>query len=462
MSTNQKTSSGAIMLHGSVPKILFRLTLPMVLAVTVMMSFDAVDTYFVAQLGVKQLAAISFTVPVAMVFVSFAIGLSTASTTVIARAIGQNDEAQARRITTDAMVLAWIVSLVSAAIGWYFNDDLFTWLGAEGDTHAYIHDYMKVWYFGVPGVIVPMVCMSALRAKGMNKLQSYILMGSVMINLCLDPLLIFGFGWFPRLEISGAALATIISRWSTLFIAYYILIFRMHMFATLWVGWASFAQSAKRILHIGLPAIGTNLVVPLGGNVLLSIIATYGTAAVAGFGVALRIETLSLTVFYALSGVASAFFAQNIGGNAFARLEEAQRVIVRFAMVWGLFVATILFFGRGFFAGLFTESVAAVDVSRQYLMIVPISYMGYGLVMSLNAAFNGLSLPLFGLMLSTGRVIVLLLPGAWFLQQFFGLKGIFVAIAAANLCMAIAGYIGLRYCIKHLSNKAAAPQQPAS
>lgn len=460
MTSQHKSPAKFSMVEGPVGPILVRLTLPMVLAITVMMSFDAVDTFFVAQLGVQQLAAISFTVPVGMLFMSVSIGLSTGATTEIAREIGRKNENMARRITTDAVLLSCVLSVFMAILGWYCNDMLFTKLGAEGPTLDYIRDYMSIWYFGVPGLIVPMVCLSALRAKGMNKLQSYILMASVLVNVILDPLLIFGIGWFPRLDIQGAALATVISRWASLFIVYYLLHFRLQMFAELWVGWTSFLQSIKRVLHVGLPATATHLIIPVAGNIVLALVASYGTAAVAGYGVALRVEVLALTVFFALSGVIGPFFGQNVGAQAYDRLSQALHAIAKFSVFWGGAMALLLWTCGHIFAGVFTSSADALSVTTTYFMIVPLSYIGYGLVMSVNAAFNGLAKPLPGLLLSSGRVIVVLLPLIWLFRQFWGLEGIFIAIALSNLALAVVGFIWLQRAILKIKSQSDANLQP--
>ncbi len=439
MVASVRKSVNPVMLSGAVGDSLYRLTVPLVLAIVVSMSFNVVDTYFIAQLGVQPLAAISFTFPVVMMYISVSIGITSGTTSILSRALGRGEEERARRIASDASTFVWIMSIVLAFLGWYFNDWVFLLLGAQGEVLEYIHDYMNIWYFGVPAMLVPSVCMATLRARGHSKLQSFIMMSAFFTNVILDPLLIFGYGIFPEMGMQGAALATVISRWLNLLLVYYILIYRVPVFGRLWEGWNNFRASLKAILHVGLPATATNMIVPLSGNIILAMVAAYGAAAVAGFGVALRIEMLALTVFYALSGVMGPFFGQNSGAQTYGRLHEAMRILVKFALAWGGACALVLWLAGDFLAGLFTESASAIEVADAYFLLVPISYAGYGIVMSVNAAFNGLAKPLPGLLVSTCRVIIVLLPLVYLLKYYWGLNGIFMAIAISNIGLGVAG-----------------------
>lgn len=425
----------ATLTEGSVAAQLRVLAVPMVWGLLATMSFNVVDTFYVAQLGNRPLAAMSFTFPVILVITSLGIGLGAGTSSAISRAIGEGDAATARRLATDAISLTLLISVSMCVLGWLTIEPMFLFLGATPDLVPLIRDYMSIWYISAPCLMVPMVCLSALRALGMSQIQGYLMSAAAIFNAALDPILIFGLLGFPALELQGAALATLITRILILVVAFYILAFRVRLLTYPLVGWLALKASWKTIIHVGLPAMVANVIVPLASAVITMMVASYGTDAVAGLGVAMRIEPLMLIVFYALSGVIGPFFGQNLGAGQYHRLTEALRVLTLFCLGFGLLVAVFLWLFGSHLAGLFSEHAEVLQVAAFYLAVVPISYGAYGIVMSVNAAFNGLGKPLPSMVLSAGRVGYVFLPLAFLGQWLWGLEGIFIATALANVTL---------------------------
>ena len=189
------------------------------------------------------------------------------------------------------------------------------------------------------------------------------------------------------------------------------------------------------MLHIGIPAMITNAIIPVSSGIVVAMIAGFGVDAVAGFGVAMRIEPIFLIPFYALSAVSSPFFGQNFGSGRFDRLLQARRSIARFCLGFGLCLAVFLVLIAKPLSGLFSESQSIRDVAVHYLWIVSLSYGAYGLVMSVNAAFNGMGKPLPGVVISACRVIVVFLPLAFLGRWLIGLEGLFAATLVSNILM---------------------------
>lgn len=434
----------ATLTQGSVSRHLRSMAVPMVWGLLATMSFNAVDTLFVAQLGDDQLAAMSFTFPVVMVLTSIAIGLGAGTSSAVSRAVGSGDQHKARRMATDAISLTTIISITVSTIGWFTIEPLFRLLGATSELLPLVRDYMGIWYFSAPFLMVPQVSLAAFRAMGMSHVQGYLMGGAAILNLVLDPLLIFGLWGFPRLELQGAALATLFTRAITLVVAFYVLHVRLHMLVNPLVGLQKVKESWKGIVHVGIPAMVTNVIIPLSSGVVVALVAKYGTAAVAGLGIALRIEPLALIVFYALSGVVGPFCGQNLGAGKYERLQELQRVITRFCLAFGLILAFVLLWAGKHLSALFSDSPEVLPIAVSYLSLVPISYGAYGLVMSVNAAFNGLGLPNPAMMISFLRVLGIYLPLAWLSQSLWGLTGLFVATAAANAVIGVVAYFWLQ------------------
>ncbi len=434
----------ATLTEGRVSAQLRALAAPLVWGLLATMSFNVVDTFYVAQLGNKPLAAMSFTFPVVMVLTALGIGLGAGTSSAVARAIGEGNSETARRLSTDALSLAFLISSLVCLAGWLTLEPMFLALGATPDLIPLIREYMTIWYFSAPCLLVPMVGLSALRAMGLSQIQGYLMGCAALFNAVLDPLLIFGIWIFPALGLQGAALATLITRFLILLVTLYILGFRVHLLVNPLVLGKELRRSWAVIIQVGLPAMGANVIVPLASAVIITMVAGYGTDAVAGLGIAMRVEPLMLIVFFALSGVVGPFFGQNLGGGQYPRLKEALRVLMIFCLVFGLFVALLLWLFGGVIASLFSDHKEVLRVASFYLAVVPISYGTYGVVMSVNAAFNGLGRPWPAMVLSASRVVLVFLPLALLGQWLWALKGIFVATALANLCVGIWAWFWLR------------------
>ena len=276
--------------EGPVGQQLVKLTLPMVWGIFALITFNLVDTYFVGQLGTAQLAAMSFTFPVVMTLGNLAFGLGIGTSSVIARAIGEGDMRRVQRFTTNSLTLALTAVVLFVAVGLFTIEPLFRALGAGPEVMPYIHEYMRIWYFGMVFLVVPMVGNSAIRAAGNTLTPSIIMTLSAGTNILLDPLLITGAWGFPRLELQGAALATVIARAIALVASLLILRFQEKLLSsqipdlkeTLWC-W-------RDILTVGLPAAAASMISPISVGVITSFLAVYGASTVAGFGIASRLE----------------------------------------------------------------------------------------------------------------------------------------------------------------------------
>ncbi|WP_111643222.1 MATE family efflux transporter [Marinimicrobium alkaliphilum] len=419
--------------EGPVARQLRDLALPMVWGLLATMSFNVVDTFFVAKLGSAPLAAMSFTFPVIMVLTAVGIGVGAGTSSAVSRAIGEGDEVKARRLATDATTLVLLLSVLICFVGWWTIEPLFLALGATPELIPLIHEYMAIWYISAPCLLVPMVSLAALRAMGMSRVQGYLMSAGALLNAVLDPLLIFGLLGLPALGLQGAALATLITRVMIMLVAFGILHWRVHLLVNPLIPWWQLRRSWAAIVHVGLPAVAANVIVPVASGVVLMMVAGYGTDAVAGLGIAVRIEPLCLIVFYALSGVVGPFFGQNYGAGRDDRLREALWVLGVFSLGFGLLLALVLWFAGGIVAGLFSSDPEIIAVAALYLATVPLSYGAYGLVMSVCAAFNGLGRPWPAMLLSCARVLIVFLPLAWMAQWLWGLHGLFLATAMANL-----------------------------
>jgi Na+-driven multidrug efflux pump len=201
---------------------------------------------------------------------------------------------------------------------------------------------------------------------------------------------------------------------------------------------------------VGLPAAGTNIIVPMGATIVTAMIASFGTEAVAGFGAASRIETMMLVLYYAMSSIIGPFVGQNLSAGKEDRIMRSLWLCTAFCIASGLVIAVLLAVLSGVLPGFFSSDPEAIRVTRLFLCIVPISYGAYGMVMVMNAAFNGLGKPMPGVWISLIRILVLYIPLAMLAKQFFGVVGIFAAYAVANIVTGVFAYAWAKLTVRRL------------
>jgi len=420
------------------------MTLPMLMGITTMMAQSFIDTWFLGKVGDRALAAYSFGFPILMIVTSVAIGLGAGTSSVVARAIGADDHRRVKRLTTDSLILSFLVIGSVSLVGVLTIDPLFRALGAPEDMLPMLRSFMTILYSGVPFVVVGMVGMAGMRATGDTVLPSKLMIGGAILNVIIDPLLIFGLGPFPEMGLNGAATAGLLARGAIFCVTVYFLRYRLDMITFEKPDTEELVKSWKDILHVGIPAAGTNVIVPVGAALVTAMIARYGPEAVAGFGVASRIESMVLVIYYAMSSTIGPFVGQNLSVGKEERIQAALRLCARFCVMSGLVGAIVLALGSGFLPGLFSSNPAVTDVTRLFLWIAPISYGAYGIVMVVNAAFNGLGNPMPGVVISVTRILVLYVPLAFLGKALFGIPGIFVAYAVANILSGLLGYVWAR------------------
>ncbi len=436
----EKKSSPQL-ITGNVTEIIIRMAIPMFFGIVGMLIFNLVDTFFIGQYGANDLIAISFTFPVVMVVMGISMGLGVGASAAVSRAIGEGNKNDVKRLTTDSLILSFLVVGFSAILGIYTIDPVFRLLGAENEIIPLIHEYMFIWYSGIVFVIIPMVGNSCIRATGDTKTPALVMIVSVIANIILDPLLIFGMGPFPEMGLAGAAIATLCARTITMIVALWVLIYRDNMisfeipeFKTMIISW-------KKILYVGLPSAGTRIIMPVAMGILTGMIAKFGSSAVAGFGVATRIEFLSMIFVFTIGVVLGPFIGQNIGAEKYERVKEVTVFTRRFSLVSGFVSFLLLFIFSRELATIFTDNEEIISIISLYLRIVPVVYGFQGIVMLTTTTLNVMNLPFHGAALMICGSFFLVIPMSFLGKLYFGLKGIFVAITVGN---AILGFIAVK------------------
>lgn len=431
------------LLTGPIATTLLHQSLPVVGGMVAMMLFNLVDAWFIARLGTLPLAAVSFTFPVSFAAISLAIGLGIGTSAVVGRRLGRGEVETVRRRASDAFLLALLVGIGVTLAGRATLSPLFTALGADASLMPHIRDYMGTWYLGAAFVIVPRVLNSVLRAQGNTLVPGLLMGGAALLNALLDPLLIFGPGPIPALGISGAALATVIS-WGAMTLVLFAQRDLRALIDLRGLRPAAVLESWRELGKIALPAAVTSVFTPIAMALVTRIMAGYGHAAVAAFGVGTRIDAIAQLVVLALSMTLSPFVSQNLGADQPVRVKRAILGCFAFVLAWQLGVWGVLQLLAPWLTRGYTENPEVGDVLRLFLWLVPLGLGAQGVVILANSSFNAMHRPRRALALSVVRLFVLFVPLSWLGGRLAGPLGIFIGMVSANLIMAVISWRQIR------------------
>ena len=440
-----KMPSVARLTEGPVARTLAGLSLPMVAGLFSILAFNLADTYFVSQLGTRELAAMSFTFPVVFAMFGIAMGLGTATTSSVSRAIGRGEPQRVGRLTTDSFILSFLTVLIFAAIGMATIEPLFRALGAGEEVLPLINDYMLIWYPGMVFLVIPMVTNAAIRATGNTRFPALIMIIGTSLNFLLDPIFIFGWFGVPRLELKGAAIATVIARAITLVASLVIVHFKERLLDLSLPKVKDVIQSWKQISAIAIPAAMTNIVQPISFGIVTRIVALHGEAAIAAWGAGTRVTAFVLIRVYALCCGLVPFVGQNWGATKFHRVRTARRYSYRFAFLWGLLMLAAMSATAEWVALIFSAEEAVVERIVLYLWILPIAYGMSGIFDIAEEIMNAIGKPLAAALQTLIHMLVFYLPLAMAGSRWLELTGLFSGLAIADILGGLLGITMVRF-----------------
>jgi len=408
----------------------------MIMGFLAMTLAQLVEAFYLGMVGADELAAVAFTFPLVMAFNAMTRGIGIGTGAVLARAIGEGDRDHAARLSSHGLLLTLIFTLVCAALLAWQGEALFALLGAKDHILQLATSYMVIWCLGFPGFGLSMVGSGLMRSIGDPAFPGYVMTAGSAIQVLVGPVLIFGWFGLPALGIEGAAWAFVIARSCSFAMTAWWFVVKERMarpdLSGLW-------SSTLAILHVGVPAAATNLIQPLSAAVTTRILAGFGAAVVAGFGVAGRIDAVVSMVVIGISASAAPLVGQNWGARRYDRVQEALRLGYRYSLIWGCMAAVIMWLGAPTFVSFITADAEVTGAAVAYLYIVPISIGFMGMVQVANASFNALSKPVPPLVLSIARLVIIYIPLAVLAGHLFGFDGVYVVMAAVTVVFGLLG-----------------------
>jgi MATE family, multidrug efflux pump len=426
--------------QGSIPVALIILAIPMILEMSMESVFAIVDTFFVAKLGAESIAVVGLTESVLALTYAVGIGLSIGATATVSRRIGEKDHDGAARAATHIVYLGILVSLFMGTVGVVFAPAIFGLLGAEPHVIEMGTPFMRIM-LGTNAVIVFLFLLNAIfRGAGDAAIAFRVLVIANGLNIIMCPLWIFGVGPFPELGVTGAAVATVIGRSAGVAYAAWALFIRtngrLHVRAEHWTFepkllWSLVRLSATAVLQL--------LISTASWSILVTIVAGFGSVAIAGYQIGLRVIIFVLLPAVGLANAAATLVGQNLGAGQPERAERS---------VWiaGFLNAGLLGLAGLFFVlfpdivvDIFTHDPEISQYARECLRIVGYGYAFYGLGMVMESSFNGAGDTITPTWLNFFVFWVFEIPLAYVLAYKFnlGTSGVFWAITISFSLLAV-------------------------
>ena len=426
----QLGGSSASLLEGSIPRHLARLTLPMLLGISSMMLASLIDTYYVGQIGTIELAAMTLTFPLVMGFMSLSMGFGVGATSIISRTAGAGDWEKARRIATHTLILVMVFVTCLVVVGFLCAEAIFELLDARAELVPIAIKYTYITMLGVPILALPMVGSMMLRSFNDVRTPAIIMVAGAVVQVIIAPLLIWGVGSWEGFGVYGSAWSFVISRFV---VALYALgVFNQRGLFRHPGSLGSFIESVREVMRLAIPSMASQLLMPVSMYLIMMLIAQYENHVVAAYGVATRIESMTMIVIMALSSSLGPFIGQNFGARQFPRIRAALRMCYGFCLAWGLLVTLLLVLFGGTVAGFFRDDADVVRVATEFFYIVPITIGILSVSMVAGSMFVAYGEPIPSFVLSMFRMFVPLLPMCYLLNTWWGYIGIFAAISITN------------------------------
>ena len=431
---------------GPIGRALGLLAIPMMLEMSMEAIFALADIIFVSRLGTDAVAAVGLTEALVTVLYAVAIGLGMGVTAMISRRIGAKDNDGAARVAGQAIWIGAIVAAIIAFIGVNFAADLLGLMGASPGVIETGQGYTTVILGGSASIIYLFLLNAAFRGAGDAPVALRSLALANLINIVLDPCLLFGLGPFPELGVTGAAIATTIGRGiGVLYLLYYLfaakgrLPFRLRHAALDW-------SLIRRLINISSGGVGQFLIATASWILIMRIVALYGSAPVAAYTIALRLMEFALLPAWGLGNAAATLVGQNLGARKPDRAAESVWQAARYNATFLLVIGLLLIAFAPLIVGLFSTDPEIIRYGSDCLRIMGLGYPMYAVGMIIIQALNGAGDTLTPSILNFICFWLVQIPLAYVLATVvdLGPHGVFWSIVISESMLSVIGVLVFR------------------
>ena len=452
--------------QGSVFGHISTLSITSAIGLFALFAVDLVDVFFIALLGEPELAAAVGFAGTALFFgAAICIGLAIATSTLVAQAVGAANKEQkeavqpasvdntstkqateAGRLATHGLIFGLMLTIPIAIVTAIYARELIGLMGAQDRTLDLAVHYFRIVGLSLPVLGVAMASTSLLRAVGEAQLSMWSTIIAGVVNAVLDPILIFGLS----LDLTGAAIASVVARFTVAGVALYFLASRHALICR--PCWSHFFTDVRQQSSIAVPSLITNLAGPFGSAYATTQMAKFGTDAVAAAAVVGRITPVAFAGLYGLSGAVGPVASQNMGAEQWHRVRQTLMASGMFVSLYVLPVALIIFLCKDLLVAVFSLDQEAADLLRFYCTWIVITYWLFGLQLAANPLFTALRHPGYATISNIGRDLCLGIPLVFAGSNLFGAPGVLAGQAMGNMTAGVIAFSVALWLCKRVEN----------
>lgn len=431
-----------------VGKLLISMSVPMMISMLVQALYNVVDSMFVAQLNENALTAVSLAFPVQNLMISVAVGTGVGVNALVSRSLGEKETDYANRAANNGILLSLFSFLAFAVAAGLFGRLFYTVQTSDSQIVQYGTDYVTIIGVASVGLFIQIMMERLLQSTGKTVYTMVIQLVGAVTNIILDPIMIFGLFGFPRMEVAGAALATVTGQTVAAFLG---IILNLKKNPELTISLKRYRLSAKvvrNIYSVGVPSIimaSVGSVMTFGMNKILM---AFTSTATAVFGVYFKLQSFVFMPVFGLNNGMVPIVAYNFGAQKPKRIIRTIGLSILYAE--GVMLLGFLVFQLGAhpLLGIFNASDAMLEIGIPALRLISISFLLAGFDVVCSSVFQALGHGVLSLLVSVSRQLVVLLPAAWILAEIGGLSVIWWCFPIAEVAACVISTLFLSYVYK--------------
>ncbi len=431
--------------RGSLVKHLLRLAVPLTLSNILQDAFNIVDMIFVGRLGSASIAAVGVSGNLLRLVGVFALGISTGSGILVAQYLGAGNRAQAKHVAMQAILLSIFCSICVTLVGYPLAEQgLLTIRMTDSEVLRLGTTYMHIILAGISTMFLSMTLGSIFRAGGDAVTPMVVLIFSTILNIALDPILIFGVWKFPKLGVAGSAWATLIGRGLGVFVLLYLLWCGRSPISLRHVQYRAEPVTMLDILRLGFYSSMQGFWRHLSRLGFLWVIGPYGKHVVAAYTICMRLRILVMNPGFGISHAVLPIVGQNLGANQIERAEKTTRLANALGTTVMTLIGVLFLFFPTVFLRIFTEEPTVIGIGTIYLRFLSLTFGFIAFSLVLGRALNGAGDTFSPMMITLGSQIGVGLGLVILLSRLMGLNGVWLGIALSNVVQGIAMWLCYR------------------
>ena len=438
--------------------LLRRVTIPASVGSLFQTFYNLVDTWFAGRISAEAIGAIAKSFPIYFTIIAVGVGLGAATNALIGNSIGEKKIRVASLYVAQSLIFAVLVSIIVTIFGLNASNYLLCVMGSDEAGIILTREYLDIIFYGTFIVLIQISLNGTLNAQGDTRSYRNVLIFSFFLNIFLNPLFIWGYGFIPGFGIAGLAIATVISQSiGTIYLAFKVNNCQIRNYLKPQCFIPKF-EYLKSLTNQAVPVMFSMLFIGVGIFNILYFIGKFGDLATAGYGAALRVEQVFLLPVIGLNTAVLSIGGQNFGAKAYNRIRELYTKALFFGISFMTVAGVIIFFGAEFFVSLFTDNQEAVMSGAIYLKVAALIGPIYPVFFITTAVFQAVKKPLYSLYLSILRLTAFPFLSLWYVINIRGgdYEDIFYTIMVTNWAMGIAVLIFIGYFLNNVfkQNKA--------